>query len=118
MEQAEQMERIERIEDLVRFAEEQEDPRDAIDEALREMAQAVIEGEPLSPVRLRKLAMRFASAMRKDPTHLGKVLAGLRFVSNVDSYERERQVVLGDGRMATKAGWREPSPEPRQERSP
>lgn len=114
----EHVERIERIEDLVRFAEEQEDPRDTIDEALREMAQAVIENEDLDQVRLRRLAMKFASAMRMDPTHLGKVLAGLRFVSNVDSYERERQVVLGDGRLATRTGWREPSPEPRQERSP
>lgn len=109
--------RTEKIEDLVMRAEEVEDPRDVIEEALEEMAQAVIEDEELDAPRLRKLAMRFASAARGDPTHLGKVLAGLRFVSNVDSYERERQVVLGDGRTATRDGWRESSPEPRQERS-
>ena len=113
----EYVDRTEKIEDLVRYAEGVEDPREVIEEVLEEMARAVIEGDDLDTVRLRKLAMRFATAMRSQPTELGKVLAGLRFVSNVESYERERRVVLGDGRTATRWGWREPSPEPRQERS-
>ena len=105
MEYAEQMERIERIEDLVRFAEQQEDPRGTIDEALREMGEALIRGEPLDRVRLQRAAIRFATAMRGYPADLGKVLAGLRLSANVESFVKSGEVQLGDGRKATEKGW-------------
>jgi hypothetical protein len=44
--------------------------------------------------------MRFADAMRGQPTELVKVLAGLRLMTGMDSYERRREVVLRDGRTA------------------
>lgn len=85
------------------------DPRVGVSEALEVLAGAVVAGRPVDPERLMRVAVAFDTSMGAREARAGfsaeTLMAKGRFSGACREFRDSGRVSLGDGRVATAAGW-------------